>query len=139
MKPIGYWLNRTDKALTRHMNNMLEEVGLTRVTWQVLNVIHDTPRVADTEILSTLSANADIPTLTAAIDTVIVDGWATHPAPDRLSLTPEGRQRLAGVAERVDAFREFSTAGISRDDYCTAVRVLERMTRNLETALGAAP
>ncbi|WP_329405987.1 MarR family winged helix-turn-helix transcriptional regulator [Streptomyces sp. NBC_00704] len=139
MKPIGYWLNRTDKALTRHMNDTLKEVGLTRITWQVLNVVHDTPRVADTEVLSTLSANADVPTLTAAIDTVIVDGWATRPAPHRLSLTPDGRQRLAGVAERVDAFRELSTAGISRDEYCTAVRVLERMTGNLETAWGAAP
>ncbi|MGP8304510.1 MarR family winged helix-turn-helix transcriptional regulator [Streptomyces inhibens] len=139
MKPIGYWLNRTDKALTRHMNDMLAGVGLTRIAWQVLNVIHDTVQVADTEVLSTLSANADTPTLTAAIDAVLVDGWATRPATDRLSLTPDGRQRLARVAERVDAFRKLSTAGISQDEYRTAVRVLERMTRNLETATGATP
>ncbi|MEE4420564.1 MarR family winged helix-turn-helix transcriptional regulator [Streptomyces bugieae] len=138
MKPIGYWLNRTDKALTRHMNDMLAEVALTRIAWQVLNVIHDTPRVTDAEVLSTLSANADIPTLTAAIDAVLVDDWATRPAPDRLSLTPDGRLRLAHVAERVDAFRKLSTAGISQDEYCTAVHVLERMTRNLDTAMGVA-
>ncbi|MCZ1011346.1 MarR family winged helix-turn-helix transcriptional regulator [Streptomyces lydicus] len=135
MKPIGYWLNRTDKALTRYMNDMLAGFGLTRTAWQVLNVIHETPRVADTEVVSALSANADVPTLTAAIDAVLVDGWATRPAPDQLSLTPDGRQRLARVAERVDAFRTLSTAGISQDEYGTAVHVLERMTRNLETAM----
>ncbi|MFC7640513.1 hypothetical protein ACFQX6_05420 [Streptosporangium lutulentum] len=44
MKPIGYWLNRTDEALTHHMNGMLNEFGLTRIAWQVLNVVEDTLR-----------------------------------------------------------------------------------------------
>ncbi|MGG7576090.1 MarR family winged helix-turn-helix transcriptional regulator [Streptomyces sirii] len=132
MKPIGYWLNRTDKALTCYMNDMLEEFGLTRIAWQILNVIHDTPEVADTEVLSTLAANAGTVTLTGAIETVLADGWANRPAPDRLALTHRGRQRLADVAVRVDAFRELSMSGISLDEYRTAVRVLERMSQNLE-------
>jgi hypothetical protein len=89
MKPIGYWLNRADRALTHYMNGMLEEFGLTRLAWQVLNVIQDTPEVTDAEVLSTLSANADIPTLTAAIDIVLTGGWATRPAPGRLASPPE--------------------------------------------------
>ncbi|NUQ98201.1 MAG: winged helix-turn-helix transcriptional regulator [Streptomyces sp.] len=137
MKPIGYWLNRTDKALTRYMNDMLEEFGLTRIAWQVLNVIHDTPEVHDTEVLSTLVDNADSATLTAAIDTVLADGWAHRSAPGRLALTRGGSQRLTHVAARVDAFRELSTSGISLDEYRTAVDVLERMSRNLETATSA--
>ncbi|MBT2408473.1 MULTISPECIES: MarR family winged helix-turn-helix transcriptional regulator [unclassified Streptomyces] len=137
MKPIGYWLNRTDKALTRYMDDMLEEFGLTRIAWQVLNVIHDAPEATDSDVLSTLSANAEIHTLTAAVDTVLADGWATRHAPDRLSLTHSGRQRLTDVAERVDAFRNLSTSGISPDEYRTAVLVLERMTHNLETAASA--
>ncbi|MEN3268219.1 MarR family winged helix-turn-helix transcriptional regulator [Pseudonocardia sp.] len=136
MKPIGYWLNRTDKALTRYMNGMLGEFGLTRITWQVLNVIRDTPEVTDAEVLSALAVNSDNPTLTAAIDTVLIDGWATRPAPDRLAVIPDGCQRLATVAKRVDAFRELSMTGIAADEYRTAVSVLERMTRNLETATG---
>jgi len=134
MKPIGYWLNRTDKALTRYMNDMLEGFGLTRIAWQVLNVIHDNSEATNAEVLSTLAANADIPALTAAIDTVLADGWATRPAPDRLALTPRGRQRLADVAEHVDAVRDRSTTGIAPDEYRTAVLVLEHMTHNLETA-----
>jgi DNA-binding MarR family transcriptional regulator len=133
MKPIGYWLNRTDQALTRYMNDMLAEFGLTRLAWQVLNVIEDAPDVADAEVRSTLSANADAPTLATTIDTVLSGGWVTRPAPGRLALTPEGRQHLIRVAGRVDAFRELSMTGISLDDYRTAVHVLERMSHNLET------
>jgi hypothetical protein len=134
MKPIGYWLNRTDKALTSYMDGMLGEFGLTRITWQVLNVIRDTPEVTDAEIRSALAANSDNPTLTAAIDTVLSDGWAARPAPNRLALSPDGCRRLAAVEQRVDAFRELSMTGIATDEYRTTVGVLERMTRNLETA-----
>ncbi|MEU9500554.1 MarR family winged helix-turn-helix transcriptional regulator [Streptomyces sp. NPDC048196] len=132
MKPIGYWLNRTDKALTHHMNDMLAGFGLTRIAWQVLNVVQDAPDVHDTEVRSVLAANADPATLTEVIDAVLADGWAARPAPDRLTLTPDGRRRLAEVAVRVDAFRELSMTGISLDEYHTAVRVLERMSLNLE-------
>ncbi|GAA2273255.1 hypothetical protein GCM10010149_14270 [Nonomuraea roseoviolacea subsp. roseoviolacea] len=161
MKPIGYWLNRADQALTRHMNGMLAEFGLTRLAWQVLNVVQDgsrvteiadavrggswvagrpgaavrdAPDVADAEVVSVLAANADAAALAAAIDAVLADGWAARPAPGRLALTPEGARRLERVAERVGAFRELSMSGISLDEYRTAVSVLERMTANLEPA-----
>ncbi|MFD7257251.1 MarR family winged helix-turn-helix transcriptional regulator [Streptomyces sp. NPDC059874] len=133
MKPIGYWLNRTDKALTDHMNSMLAEFGLTRLAWQVLNVVEDDPGVTDRAVLDHLAANADADALTAAIEAVVADGWAARPEPGRLTLTDDGHARLAEVGERVDAFRALSTAGIPDEDYRTAVTVLERMTRNLET------
>ncbi|MEU1307971.1 MarR family winged helix-turn-helix transcriptional regulator [Streptomyces cinnamoneus] len=134
MKPIGYWLNRTDKALTRCMDEMLGEFGLTRVAWQVLNVVDAAAETTDAEVLSALAANADVSTLTAAIEAVLADGWAVRCGSGRLALTADGRQRLAAAAERVDAFRELCTAGISPDEYRTAVLVLERMTHNLEAA-----
>ncbi|MBL1094324.1 MULTISPECIES: MarR family winged helix-turn-helix transcriptional regulator [Streptomyces] len=136
MKPIGYWLNRTDKALTHYMNDMLAGFGLTRIAWQVLNVIQDTRDVHDTEVRSILAANADLATLTEAVDAVLADGWAARPAPDRLTLTSDGRRRLNEVAVRVDAFRELSMTGIALDEYHTAVRVLERMCHNLEGPAG---
>ncbi|SHI19095.1 MarR family winged helix-turn-helix transcriptional regulator [Streptomyces sp. 3214.6] len=133
MKPIGYWLNRTDKALTRYMNGMLDEFGLTRTAWQVLNVIRDTPDAADTDVHTALAPNADLCTLTAAIDTVLADDWATRPAPGRLELTANGRRRLVAVEDRISAFRELSMTGITAEEYRTAVSVLACMTHNLET------
>ncbi|MFI0449260.1 MarR family winged helix-turn-helix transcriptional regulator [Actinomadura sp. 6N118] len=131
MKPIGYWLNRTDSAITHYMDDMLDGFGLTRVVWQVLNVIKD--ESSDTEVFSLLQANADVPTLRAAIETALTNHWATRPHPGWLSLTPEGRTHMAQVAERVEAFRERSMAGISQADYRTTISVLERMTHNLES------
>ncbi|MFB7620230.1 MarR family transcriptional regulator [Kitasatospora sp. NPDC056181] len=136
MKPIGYWLNRTDQALTGRMNAVLAEFGLTRLAWQVLNVVQDDPQATDTTVLTVLAANADAADLTAAITAVLADGWATRPAPARLALTGNGRARLTGVAARVDAFRALATTGISPEEYRTAVAALERMTHNLETGAG---
>ncbi|MEU1287740.1 MarR family winged helix-turn-helix transcriptional regulator [Kitasatospora sp. NPDC005856] len=136
MKPIGYWLNRTDEALTRYMNGMLDEFGLTRTAWQVLNVIRDTPDTpdaADADVHTALAPSADLSTLTAAIDTVLAGDWATRPAPGRLVLTTNGRRRLVAVDERISAFRALSMTGITAEEYRTAVNVLERMTHNLET------
>ncbi|MCF3100369.1 MarR family transcriptional regulator [Streptomyces roseoverticillatus] len=140
MKPIGYWLNRTDQALTRTMDSLLAEYGLTRIAWQVLNVVQDArgsrgpgPPVRDHDVLTVLAANADAAALTAAVEAVLAGGWAARPEPGRLALTCDGRARLAEAAERVHAFRELSAAGISPEEYRTAVSVLERMTRNLES------
>ncbi|MFF4420341.1 MarR family transcriptional regulator [Streptomyces sp. NPDC001549] len=131
MKPIGYWLNRTDQALTASMDALLADFGLTRLGWQVLNVVKDDPRATDTAVLTALAAGADAAALASAVASVLTGGWATRPQPDRLALTDDGRARLAEVARRVDAFRELSATGITREEYVTAVTVLERMTRNL--------
>ncbi|MDT0468013.1 MarR family winged helix-turn-helix transcriptional regulator [Streptomyces gibsoniae] len=138
MKPIGYWLNRTDRALTRSMDATLEEFGLTRIAWQVLNTLRETPGSADADVLEALSANADAHALTTAVDTVLADGWAMRPAPGRLALSDGGGERLAAVAQRVDAFRAMAMTGITPDEFRAAVLVLERMTHNVETAMSAA-
>ncbi|MFH7598428.1 MarR family winged helix-turn-helix transcriptional regulator [Streptomyces racemochromogenes] len=134
MKPIGYWLNRTDRALTTTMDALLAEYGLTRLAWQVLNTLADGSGATDAAVRTALAAHADAPTLTAAIEGVLCGGWAVRPEPGRLALTGSGRARLAEAGAQVGAFRERATAGISPREYRTAVEVLERMTRNLEPA-----
>ncbi|PWK72082.1 hypothetical protein BCL76_103311 [Streptomyces sp. CG 926] len=131
MEPIGYWLNRTDQALTASMDALLADFGLTRLAWQVLNVVENDPRATDTTVLTTLAAGADAEQLASAVASVLAGGWVTRPRPGHLALTDDGRARLAEAALRVDAFRELSARGITREEYVTAVTVLERMTRNL--------
>ncbi|MFE2957330.1 MarR family winged helix-turn-helix transcriptional regulator [Nocardia tengchongensis] len=134
MKPIGYWLNRADHAFTTHMDTMLTEFGLTRITWQVLNVVAETPDATDTDIHTVLAANAARATLDAVIVTTLTGDWTTRPEPGRLALTDHGRGRLAAATDRVAAFRAQSMHGITEDEYRTAVSVLERMTLNVEAA-----
>ncbi|GAB3209431.1 hypothetical protein [Nocardia tengchongensis] len=134
MKPIGYWLNRADRAFTTHMDTMLTEFELTRITWQVLNVVSDIPDATDTDVHTVLAANADRATLDAAIATTLTGDWTTRPEPGRIALTDHSRRRLADVIDRVAAFRAQSMHGITEDEYRTAVSVLERMTLNVESA-----
>ncbi|MGF6884779.1 hypothetical protein ABIA39_007040 [Nocardia sp. GAS34] len=134
MKPIGYWLNRADHAFTVHMNTMLIEFGLTRIAWQVLNVVADTADATDVDIHTVLAANADPATLDTAIAATLTDHWTTRPESGRIALTDHGHRRLADVSDRVAAFRAQSMNGITSDEYRTAVSVLERMTLNVETA-----
>ncbi|MEV6065301.1 hypothetical protein AB0L82_02020 [Nocardia sp. NPDC052001] len=132
MKPIGYWLNRTDRAITHYMNGTLAEFGLTRLAWQVLNVVRDGKDVADDEVHTILVANAEAADLDTAITLLLTDGWVARPAAERLALTDDGRERLVKVGASIDTFREVSLAGVTDDEYRTAVSVLERMTENLE-------
>ncbi|MGW3494386.1 MarR family winged helix-turn-helix transcriptional regulator [Streptomyces sp. NPDC001020] len=118
------------------MNGLLAECGLTRLAWQVLNVVQGTPEVTDTEVLTVLAANADAADLAAAVETLLRHGWLTRPAPGRLALTDAGRERLTGAVERVDAFRELSLTGITHEEYRITVAVLERMTHNVQRGPG---
>lgn len=134
MKPIGYWLNRADRAFTTHMDAVLTDFGLTRIAWQVLNVVADTPDVTDADIHTVLAANADRATLDTVIATTLTGDWTTRPETGRLAITSHGRRRLADVGDRVAVFRAQSMHGITEEEYRTAVSVLERMTLNVETA-----
>ncbi|MFE9481777.1 MarR family winged helix-turn-helix transcriptional regulator [Streptomyces spororaveus] len=131
MKPIGYWLNRTDQALTASMDAALADFGLTRLGWQVLNAVKDDPRATDSAVRTALATGADTAALDSAVASLLAGGWVTRPRPEGLALTDDGRAHLAEVGARVADFRELSATGITREEYVTAVTVLERMTRNL--------
>ncbi|MFF4689691.1 hypothetical protein [Streptomyces sp. NPDC001307] len=61
----------------------MPEYGLTRLDWQVLNVIGDTaPEATDSAVLSALAARADVLTLTDSVDAVLTGGWATRTGVD---------------------------------------------------------
>ncbi|MQS15627.1 hypothetical protein F7Q99_25990 [Streptomyces kaniharaensis] len=50
MQLIGYWLNRTDKALMGAMNGMLVESGLTRTAWQARNVVRGSAEATGADV-----------------------------------------------------------------------------------------
>ncbi|MFJ3829280.1 MarR family winged helix-turn-helix transcriptional regulator [Streptomyces sp. NPDC090046] len=132
VKPIGYWLNRTDQALTASMDSALVAFGLTRLGWQVLNAVRDDARATDAGLATALAVGDGTSALSATVAALLADGRLTRPRPDRLALTDDGRALLAEAARRMGAFRERSARGITREEYLTAVSVLERMTRNAE-------
>jgi DNA-binding MarR family transcriptional regulator len=131
-QPIGYWLNRTDQAITTAMNRLLEQDGITRVGWQLLNVLNRDDAVAESEVYDVMQANADSATLAATIERLIATGWVVRTElGQELALTDEGKAQLARIRRRIGEFRQQSLQGVSEDDYRTMIAVLERIINNL--------
>jgi len=137
-QPIGYWLNRTDQALTKAMNNVLQAFGITRIGWQILNVLHQHASLSEEEVYALLEANADHAELVNTVDDLVVRGWvertkqAAATSERQMRLTEEGRATHEQLQSHITQFRQRSLQGISAEECQTAVHVLERIVRNLE-------
>ncbi|MGY6657158.1 helix-turn-helix domain-containing protein [Amycolatopsis sp. TRM77291] len=116
MKPIGFWFAHLHQALESSFERILDDEGLTRRHWQVLN----TADSADSEALKPFGD------LQKTISDLRVRGWI-----DEGGLTEAGRAAHLRLKAEVDAFRSRATEGISDDEYRTTVGVLERMAANL--------
>lgn len=139
-QPIGYWLNRADQALTERMNLILQTHGLTRVGWQVLNVLRSETGQPEAQVFDVLQANASRTALSETIAHLSAKGWivrvddpADAPAPI-LKLTHTGRDHHARVQEPITQFRQQSLRGITAEEYQLAIGVLERIIQNVAQA-----
>lgn len=134
-QPIGYWLNRCDRAITNAMNSRLALHGANRFDWQVLNVVAKNGTVSESHLYEFLRANADRPILTASVEMLLSQGYLrrTGTNPDEWRLTEQGNVFRQQLSEQGTAFRNESLRGISDEEYRTTISVLQRMTQNLET------
>lgn len=134
-QPIGYWLNRCDRAITNAMNSRLALHGANRFDWQVLNVVATNGTVSESHLYELLRANADRPMLAASVDVLLSQGHLrrTGTNPDELRLTEPGNVFRQQLGEQVAAFRSESLRDITDEEYRTTISVLQRMTQNLET------
>ena len=129
-RPIGYWVKTVDRLIDDQFAAAAGEAGLTRRQWQILNVLAEQPGATREQIARAL---APFLTATESIDehlAGIPDLVAVRP--DGLELTPAGRARLDEVrASSVAQLRERVAAGLTREEYDTTLRTLERIARNL--------
>lgn len=134
-QPIGYWLNRCDRAITHAMSSRLSLHGANRFDWQVLNVVTKNGTVSEAHLYEFLRANADQQTLAASVERLLSQGYLSRAeeSPDELILTEQGNIFGQQLGEQIAAFRQESLGGITDEEYQTTVSVLQRMTRNLET------
>ncbi|MDB5033095.1 MAG: hypothetical protein JWQ98_336 [Chlorobi bacterium] len=132
-KPIGYWVKLADNALTLRMNEMFSAHGITRIDWQILNIIGGESIASESYLLGTMRIHTDDETLHGAIGKLTGMGWASR-AGNGYSLTEEGRKQFDAIGSTNRSFREMVAEGISPEDYQTAISVLQRIIANLETA-----
>lgn len=130
--PIGYWLKRADELLTARIDEAQQANGLTRLDWQILNVVRDGPAVTGNEITETLKPFADAATVNVAVSNLADRNLISGSAEAGLTLTPHGVELYERALLAQKAVRQKATIGISETEYATTVDVLQRLVENLE-------
>lgn len=146
-RPIGYWLKLVDRLIDEMFEHTIDEHGVTRRQWQLLNVLSRgaaTVEQLDAAVAPFLAgatgSDADqgspaTPAESSAdhLTELIESGWvdATTAA---YELTDRGRTALDRLTAVVSEQRTRVTQGVSPEDYRTTVATLERIAANLAPA-----
>ena len=131
-RPIGFWLKLVDRMIDEQFASTLEEHGVTRRQWQLLNVLSREPAtVAEMDaavapFLSTDDHESSVEHLTELIDS----GWVDA-TPTGYEVTDRGRTAFDKLAAVVAAQRTLATEGLTQEQYDETLASLERIARNL--------
>lgn len=135
-RPLGFWLKLVDSLISEQFTESLEEHGVTRKQWQLLNVLARGPATGGelTAALAPFFGEApapDEPTSPSEhLAELVESGWVNEEG-HTFSLTERGATSLDRLSEIVDAMREESSAGVSEADYAATIGSLRRMAENL--------
>jgi len=131
-RPIGFWLKLVDRMIDEQFASTLEEHGVTRRQWQLLNVLYQGPATVerlDAAVAPFLSAEA--PESSADHLAELVDsGWVSVTRGD-YEFTDRGRAAFGRLTDVVATQRTLMTEGLTQEQYEETLVVLERMARNL--------
>lgn len=131
-RPIGYWLGLVDRLIDEQFASTLEEHGVTRRQWQLLNVLSRAPSTLeqlDAAVAPFLSAGEQ-ESSADHLGELVESGWIAG-APSGYELTERGRTAFDRLVDVVTAQRTLMSDGVSEQEYEQTVAVLERMARNL--------
>jgi DNA-binding MarR family transcriptional regulator len=129
--PIGYWLKHTDEVLTKHINHVQAENGVSRSQWQILNAIHELGFTSQKQLLEAMQTFVNEAELEHILAELSEQGWLVH-RENRFQLSDEGRARHQIILETQKKVRQSAMQGISEEDYTTVINVLQRIVSNLE-------
>ena len=135
-RPIGFWLKLVDRMIDEQFASTLDEHGVTRRQWQILNILsRETATVEDLDAAAVpfLSATSDDPNENSSAEHLIElveSTWVTESS-GVFDLTERGQLAFERLAEVVATQRTVMTAGLSAVEYEATVGSLERMARNL--------
>ncbi len=131
-RPIGFWLKLVDDLINEQFDGTLEEHGVTRRQWQLMNVLRDGPAIRpelDQAVAPFLDAGSE-ETSAEHLEELLESEWVSADG-ETYQLTDLGTTSFVRLSEVVTRSREQVTQDISTDEYDTTLNVLERMARNL--------
>lgn len=135
-RPIGFWLKLVDRLIDEQFASTLEEHGVTRRQWQLLNVLareNATVAQLDAAVAPFLSAPADDSEPESSVEhlTELIDSGWVDATPTGYELTERGRVAFEKLEAVVAANRTAATEGLTQEQYDETLVVLEKLARNL--------
>ncbi|MEF9873833.1 MAG: RsbRD N-terminal domain-containing protein [Glutamicibacter sp.] len=132
-RPLGYWLKLVDSLIDEQFAATLEEHGVTRRQWQVLNLLEQQP-ATEAQLdagLSPFFASPDEPqSLREHLAELIESGWVTA-INGEYSITDRGHTSLLKLSELVEKIRTQFGQDLDGSEYDAVVEALEEIARNL--------
>ena len=131
-RPIGFWLKLVDSKIDEQFASTLDEHGVTRRQWQLLNVLTQEPATEerlDAAVAPFLSAE-DGESSAEHLAELVDSGWVALMR-SQYELTERGRAALDRLSDVVATQRTLVTEGLTQQQYDDTLAVLERMARNL--------
>lgn len=129
-RPLAFWLALVDRLVEERFSSALEEHGVTRVQWRVLNVLASgAASGADLQ-----GALTDMPPVEGGsaeeeLAELVESGWVL--AGETYAITDRGAAAHERLTEGVEALRTTLTTGLSAEEQSATAAALERMARNL--------
>lgn len=132
-RPLGYWLKLVDSLIDEEFEATLEEHGVTRRQWQVLNHLEHQP-ATESELSTGLSqffASPDEPqSISEHLSELVESGWIQQ-SEGEYSITDRGHVSLLKLSELVEKIRTQSGQDLDGSEYDAVVTTLEKIARNL--------
>lgn len=140
-RPIGFWLKLVDGLIDERFASVLEEHGVTRRQWQLLNVLsrgHATVDQLDAAVAPFLASapptadgGATAPEGSAEHLSELIESAWVDATDTGYELTDRGRTAFDALSVTVGELRDELSKGLTAEQYTQTVSALERMARNL--------
>jgi hypothetical protein len=129
-RPIGFWLKLVDQLLDERFAAILEEHGVSRGQWQLLNVVSRGWATEEAIERAVAPFTTDGAPASAQLEELIESDWVQR-GDDGYRLTERGSLAHLRLSEVVGNLRAGATDGVPSDDYDRTLVTLERIARNL--------
>ena len=130
-RPLGFWLTLVDSLINEQFAGTLEEHGVTRRQWQLLNVLAGSPATTaelDDAVRPFLTEPGE--SSSDHVEELMDSGWVVLNG-ETYSLTERGAGAFTRLQTVVDANRAIVATNVDPADYLTTLAVLVQMARNL--------
>jgi len=135
-RPIGFWLKLVDRLIDEQFASTLDEHGVTRRQWQLLNVLSLGPAsieeldAAVAPFLAPATDESEAESSAEHLTELIESAWVDA-TPTAYELTERGETAFRKLADVVAENRAVVGRGITDAEYVATVDVLRRVATNL--------